>query len=95
MIMETGNGVAISRDNPAPIENVATDAVAVTPNDSADLASKPTKGVYVGVSGDIKITLQGGSTASFVGLAAGVIHPIAAMRIWATGTTATSILAVY
>lgn len=77
------------------IESNAQGAVAVTPNDSADLTTVPTKGIYVGVSGDLKVTLNDGSTVTFVSLSSGVIHPLAVKRVFATGTTATSVLAVY
>lgn len=73
----------------------ATDGATITPNDGVDLAKIPSKGVYVGVSGDLKVTLSSGAVVTFIGLASGAIHPIAAKRIWATGTTAASILAVY
>jgi hypothetical protein len=73
----------------------AIDGAVVTPNDGTDLAKIPTKGVYVGVSGDVKVTLSSGAVLTFTGLSSGAIHPIAAKRIWATGTTALNILAVY
>ncbi|WP_342045905.1 spike base protein, RCAP_Rcc01079 family [Bacillus sp. OTU530] len=73
----------------------ATDAAAVTPNDAADLAKIPTKGIYIGVTGDVKVTLSSGNTVTFTALASGTIHPIAVKRVWAIGTTATNILAVY
>jgi len=77
------------------LESPAVNAFSVTPNDSADLANS-TRGIYVGVSGDIKIDTVGGDSAvTFVGLAAGIIHPIRAKRIYATDTTATSIVGVY
>lgn len=74
-------------------EGKAENALNVTPNDSTDLASTSV-GIYVGVSGDLKVTLKGGAVITFIGLSSGVIHPIAATRIWATGTTATNIVAV-
>lgn len=73
-----------------PVES----AFSVTPNDAADLAFA-TRGVYVGVSGDLHVTLADGDEVTFVGLAAGVIHPIRVLRVHATGTTATSIVGVY
>lgn len=77
------------------IESPARSAFAITPNDGADVANV-TRGLYVGVSGDVSIILAGDSAAvTFVGLAAGVIHPIRAKRVRATGTTATSIVGVY
>lgn len=74
----------------APAQN----AGAITPNDSTDLF-RPTRGLYVGASGDVKVTFVGGSQATFVGLAPGVIHPFAVERVWATGTTATNIIGVW
>ncbi len=73
-----------------PIEGGA----AVTPHDSNELATA-TRGLFVGVSGNVKVTTTGGSEITFTGLAAGVIHPIRAKLVWATGTTATSILALW
>ena len=70
----------------------AEDADSITPADATDIV--PTRGVYVGVSGDLAVDMSDGSTVTFVGLAAGIIHPISVKRIYATGTTATSILAV-
>ena len=87
-----------SRKAPGFVEIVggsAKGAVAVTPNDSVDLAVTPTKGIYVGGSGDLKVTLENGDVVTFMSLSSGMIHPIAVKRIWATGTTATNILAVY
>lgn len=72
----------------------AENAFAVTPNNDADLA-EDTRGLYVGVSGDVKVDLVGGTTVTFVNLVAGVIHPIRARRVYATGTDATSIVGVY
>jgi hypothetical protein len=78
-------------------ENVTTPithAFAVTPHDTNELTNQ-TRGIYVGVSGDVKVTTIDGDAVTFVGLASGVIHPIMAKIIWSTGTTATSIVGVY
>lgn len=72
----------------------ARKAAAITPNDSTDLAQE-TRGLYVGVTGDVKVDLVEEGTVIFVGLAAGIIHPIAAIRVYATGTTATNIVGTY
>jgi hypothetical protein len=71
----------------------AEEAFAVTPSDSVDLQTI-SRGLYVGVSGNVKVTTFADSVVTFVGLAAGIIHPIRAKRVWATGTDATSIVAV-
>lgn len=69
-------------------------AVAVTPSD-ANSFSQPVS-VYVGVSGNVAITpANGGSSVTFVGLPAGAMVPCQALAVLATGTTATSLVAVY
>lgn len=72
----------------------ATDGQSVTPSDSTDLSIGFCRGILVGSSGSLKATLVSGTVVTFPSLAAGVIHPVCATRIWATGTSATSIVAV-
>lgn len=69
-------------------------AVAVTTNDSTDLARAPTRALYIGVSGDVKVDLLDGSTVTFKAAPVGVLY-VAAVRVYATGTAATNILALY
>jgi len=78
----------------AGLESPAEYAVEITPSNDTDLAIS-TRGIYVGVAGDLKIDTVGGSTVIFVNLAAGIIHPIRAKRIHATGTDADDIIGVY
>jgi hypothetical protein len=72
----------------------ALNGAAVAPSDSADLPNMA-RGVYCGTAGDLKVTLYGGDIVTFTSLVGGVIHPICAARVWATGTTAANIIAVY
>lgn len=73
----------------------ATNAVAITTSDSEDLVTA-TRGLYVGVTGNVKVDMLGGTTGvTFANLAAGVIHPLRVTKIYATGTTASSIVGVY
>jgi hypothetical protein len=69
--------------------------VAITTDDSTDLVRRPTDGLLVGVSGDVKITDAAGNTTIWPSLAAGIVHPINAVRIFSTDTTATGIRAIY
>jgi hypothetical protein len=71
----------------------AQQATAVTPSDTTVLTK--TKGLYIGVTGDVVVTMANGSDATFKSLAAGVIHPISVSKVKVAGTTATNILAVY
>lgn len=73
----------------------AQSAVSVVTSDSVNLVGGPTKGIYVGGTGDISLIMNDGSSITFTALAAGVVHSISAKRINATGTTATGIIALY
>lgn len=71
-----------------------TDAVAVTPNDSADLA-RVSRGLWVGTSGDVAVVMRDGGELTLHALAEGVAHPIRVRRVKSSGTTATNIRALY
>lgn len=77
--------------NPATVNGL----ISVTPDDDNDLPEGTTRGIYVGVSGDVTVISVSGSTITLVGLAAGVFHPIAVTRVKSTGTNATDIVALY
>lgn len=68
-------------------------AVAVTPDDSNDL-SIPARGLYIGGAGAIALTMASGDEVTFSGCLAGTILDIQVIRVKATGTTATNILAL-
>lgn len=68
-----------------------TGAFAVTPDDSTDLAELSLN-LYVGTAGAAKLTMLDGSVVTYASLAAGR-HPLRVKRVWATGTTATGIIA--
>jgi len=72
----------------------ARNAMAITPNDGTDLASV-TRGIYVGVSGDIALVTAGGQTVTFKTAAQGSTIPIQAARVLSTGTTATNLIGLY
>lgn len=67
---------------------------AITPHDTNNLAT-PTRGLYVGVSGDVKVISIDGNDVTFAGLMAGTIHAISCTRVYATGTAATGIVGIY
>jgi hypothetical protein len=62
----------------------------VTPDDAADLPVA-SRGVNVAGSGSLRITTVGGDTGT-IHVVAGIVFPVRATRIWATGTTATGIV---
>ena len=51
------------------------------------------RGVYMGVSGDLTFLMEDGTTLAFVGMAAGVIHPLRYTAITVI-TTATGVVAL-
>jgi len=79
---------------PDAIAASATNATAVTPSDSVDL-DFVTKGVYVGVVGNISVIMLGGQTTTFNAVPAGTLLPIRVTRIRASSTTATGITALW
>lgn len=67
-------------------------AISITPNDSADL-SEPVRAIFTGSGGDIALIAIGDtSSVVFVGVAAGIILPVSASRVLATGTAATGLV---
>jgi len=72
----------------------AFEGAAVSPSDTEDLTTN-SRGIYVGVSGDLKVTLVTGTTLTFVGIAAGIVHPLQVKKVFDTLTTATNILALW
>lgn len=68
-------------------------AVAVTPSDSVNLATPSI--VYVGVGGSVKVTTAQGDDVTFAGLIAGTVIPVQVIRVWSTGTTASSLVRIY
>ncbi|MGX2958055.1 spike base protein, RCAP_Rcc01079 family [Peribacillus sp. JNUCC 23] len=97
MLKEDGTTVnfADKLESGLPVESSAQGAILVVPNDSTDLTTTPTKGIYIGGTGDLKVTMLDGTTVTFKSISAGAIHPLSVKRVFATGTTATNILAVY
>lgn len=71
----------------------AYDAASVTPNDSTDI--RPTRALFVGAAGDIKVDMALGTTLTFANVQAGSILPVQVKRVYSTDTTATDIVALY
>ncbi len=72
----------------------AENAAAVTPADGTNLSSA-TRGLLVGVSGDVKVTMAAGGVVTLKNMVEGVVHPLQVIRVWSTGTTATNIIAMF
>lgn len=78
-----------------PIDAPAQGYAAVTPHDTDPLPTAGSRGLYVGVGGDISLVSPQGDTVLFKAVPTGVVLPVAASIVRATGTTATNIVALY
>lgn len=73
----------------------AQSAVAVTNSDSVAFAAGPCRALYIGVTGDVAVDMADtGAAVVFKAVPVGWL-PIRVLRVRATGTTATNILALY
>ena len=68
-------------------------AVAVTPSNTVNLETPSI--VYVGVGGSVKVTTAQGDEVTFAGLLSGTVIPVQVIRVWSTGTTASSLVRIY
>ena len=70
------------------------DIFVITPSNTEDL-EHATRGIYVGIAGNITLTTVNGKTGMLANVAAGSILPIQAIRVFVTGTSATNLVGVY
>lgn len=68
-------------------------AVAITPSDTSKLTNPAI--VYVGVAGNVRVLTAQGDDVTFVGVLAGVVIPVQVIQVFATSTTATSLVGIY
>jgi len=71
-------------------------AAPVSPSNSTNLEYPSV--IYVGsISGgtSVKVTTAQGDEVTFAGVVAGSALPVQVIRVWSTGTTASSLLAIY
>jgi len=66
----------------------------VTPSDSSNLP-QITRGLYVGIIGDVHVIMAGGDDVTFTDMAAGVIHPLRVRQILVSGTNAGDLIGIY
>jgi len=74
--------------------NPALGAALVTLADS-DLPVLGARALYVGSSGNVRVTTAFGDDVVFTGVLAGSILPVSVNRVWLTNTTAGNIVALY
>ncbi len=78
-------------------------AADVTPSDTLEIpsiASENGRGnngciLYIGLAGNLKVKTAGGDTVVFTGVPTGTFLPVQVLQVYATGTTAGSIIALW
>ena len=68
-------------------------ATAISPVDSVDLVDVA-RALYIGVGGNLKVTMVGGMDVTFMGLQAGTVYPFAVTKVFSGSTTCASIVAL-
>lgn len=71
----------------------AGNAAAITPDDDNDLDT-PTRAIYIGTSGDVKVDLVDSGTVTFANVPIGIL-PVQAKRVYDTGTGASNLVALW
>lgn len=64
---------------------------AITPHDTNALAT-PTRSIYIGGNGNLKVTMIDGTTVTFIGVVVGTTLDIRCTHVFATLTTATNLI---
>lgn len=67
---------------------------AIIPDDENDLP-RETRAIYVGGQGNLSVTLSSGDEVALVSVPSGAVLPLRAIRIRATGTTATNLVGLH
>ena len=76
------------------VESSYRGGVAVTASDTTVIA--PTRGLYIGATGNVTVDFADGSTnVLLTAPALGIVIPISVVKVKATGTTASGIVAIY
>ena len=78
-------------------DDSARGGVAITPNDGADLPQGLTSSLYVGGAGNIVVSFAVNPRVqvTLTAPAVGFILAVSVIRVYATGTTATGLVALY
>jgi hypothetical protein len=69
------------------------EGVAISPSDANNLAHA-IRALYIGVAGNVKLVTSRGTTLEFIGLQAGSVLPMQAIKIFNTSTTATNLIGI-
>jgi hypothetical protein len=83
----------MAKTNPSPtFPMYPGDAASVTTSDTTVFSPSI---VYVGVTGNVRVTTAQGTDVTFNALPAGAVLPVQVIKVWATNTTASSIVRIF
>lgn len=68
---------------------------AITKSDTVNFTGGVCRAIYVGGAGDMAVVPPNGSVVTLVGVLAGQIYPVSAIRVNSTNTTATNMVAIF
>lgn len=77
------------------LASAAEAEAAVISDAPADNFSRETNALWVGNTGNIAVVFAGGGAVTFVGVQAGTILPVRAIRVNATNTTVTDVVGLF
>lgn len=98
IVYNTGSAIAYDVASVTDDLNLAlTPADAGGATDAYVIYNAPSAGcvLYVGVTGDVKVKTTAGNDVVFTGVPAGSFMPVQVKQVFATGTTATNIVALW
>lgn len=75
-------------------------ALTIVPSDTVnipDVSGGTNNGcvLYVGTAGNLRVLTVGGDDVTFIGINTGAFIPVQVLRVFATGTTAANIIALW
>ncbi len=78
-------------------------AAAVTPSNTVNIPSVSTQDgtgnngcvLYIGGAGNIRVTTAGGDDVIFYGILAGSFLPVQVIKVWASDTSVTNVVALW
>lgn len=79
-----------SQNDASPAQRAET----VDASSGDDTLTRVSRGLYVGTSGDVAVTMYGGGNVTFANVPAGTILPVRVTVVLNSGTTASDIVAL-
>ena len=87
--------VAIPTDDCARLESPVSGGQAVDISSTDHTPTSCTRALWVGTTGNVKVTLLSGSVVTFNNVQDGTVLPVRAVLVWKTGTTASDMVALW